>query len=90
LELPLRVIGKYLRTFHLDPSIDGKDRKAIKRGAKNYALVEDELFTRTAKGFRAIPAPQERSKVLRTLHDDIGHWDLKTTLEFIKERFWWP
>ena len=31
-----------------------------------------------------------REEVLKGFHDDIGHWDLKTTRQFITERYWWP
>ncbi|CDF33409.1 unnamed protein product [Chondrus crispus] len=33
---------------------------------------------------------RESLAILKGFHEDIGHWDLKTTRQFVTERYWWP
>ena len=84
LEPQLLEIIKYLQD--LSAQVD----KRIKREAKKYVLWGLHLFRRTANGLRSIPAIYDRIKILRAFHDEIGHWAVNTTKQFILDRFWWP
>ena len=89
MEPSLMDILKYLS----EGSVPGKDAKvarAIKARARNYLVYDQELYRRTSKGIRYIPGIQERSSIMTGLHDEIGHWDFKTTYDVISQRFWWP
>ena len=35
------------------------------------------------------PPKEDRVSILRTFHDDVGHWDLETTKRFVLDRYWW-
>lgn len=47
------------------------------------------MFRRTKSGLRLIAPLEERSETLRIFQDEIGHWVLDTTKQFIRDRFWW-
>ena len=69
---------------------DLKVKKSIRRGAKRYLTWNDFLFRRTPKGLRMVPPQADRPGILETLHDDVGHWDVNSTRDFVISRFWWP
>lgn len=71
-------------------SVENDVRKWVKSNASNFFITKDGLFRRTAQGIRVVPDIPLRSKIMRTYHDEIGHWDVETTKQFIFERFWWP
>lgn len=31
-----------------------------------------------------------RSNLLRSLQDELGHWDIKATQKLVADGFWWP
>ena len=82
-------VARYLLGYQLVET-DANKRKSIRRAAKNFLIWDDGLFRRTPKGPRAIPTRNARPALLRCFHDDIGHWDVATTKQFILDRFWWP
>jgi transposase InsO family protein len=90
LEAELQSIASYLQGFQFDSLPGAAARTLVRRNSKAYAVIGGDLFRRTAKGFRTIPAPSDRSTIMHMFHDQIGHWSVKTTIQFITERFWWP
>ena len=62
----------------------------MKANAKNFLVWELKLFCRIIHGLRVVVRIPDREKVLKGFHEDIGYWDLKTTRQFITERYWWP
>ncbi len=50
-----------------------KFSRAIKVRAKNYVMYEGNLYRRTARGLRFIPAEEEQIVILEGLVDEIGH-----------------
>ena len=63
--------------------------QVLKKKAKNFLLNQDRLFRRTKKELRLVPDMPTRSIIFQGIHDDTGHWDFKSTYEFIASRFWW-
>ena len=41
-------------------------------------------------GIRVVVPISDREKVLKGFHYGIGYWDLRTTRQFVTERYWWP
>ena len=89
MEFDRKVIGNYLNDFKLPPTSQGICQ-ALKKKAKNFLVHQGRLFLRTSKGLRLVPDIPTWSIILQGMHDDIGHWDFKSTYEFIASRFWWP
>ena len=58
----------------------GDHRKSrMKSYAKNFLVCESKHFRSSIHGLRLFVPISDREKVLKSFHDDIGHWDLKST-----------
>ena len=82
-------VARYLLGYPLLET-DSNKRKTIRCAANNFLIWDDGLFRRTPKGPRAIPTRRARPALLRCFHDDIGHWDVATTKQFIGPDFAGP
>lgn len=71
-------------------SFYSKTMRWVRRNIKSFVLWEDHMFRCTAFGLKAIAPIQSRQLLLKTFHNEIGYWDLETTMQFILDRFWWP
>ena len=71
-----------LETKEITPAV----RDWIKRHAKNFYVNDNKLYRKTIHGLRIVLPINERENVLRTFHDQMGHWDVETTKQFILER----
>lgn len=87
LESQLQGVFKYLQDLNTDV-IHMNQRARVKSSSKYFLVWEGRLFRRTTQGLRLVAPISARQKILRTFHDDIGHWDVKTTKQFIHERYW--
>lgn len=80
----------YLETFH------GEIARLWGVGRKNRLYLEDGLvlYRRRVidgKEHNQIVLPSSlRDRVLRALHDDIGHLERHRTLDLVHQRFFWP
>ena len=70
--------------------LDERRTSRMKTNTMRFLVWESKLFRRTIHGIRVIVPSFDREKVLKCFHDDIGHWNLKTTRQFVTERYWWP
>ena len=86
LEKKLTDVCTYLQTSNVDDD-DSQVRKAVKARAKHYLVYEGMLFRRTPAGLRYIPDVLTRTSILIGMHDEISHWDFRTTYKLIAERF---
>ena len=89
LEPDLISIASYLSGLsidHLDPAL----RHKIRRNARKFVIWEGNLFRRTQKDVKFVPHIINRPNILTSYHDEIGHWDSRSTKRFIADRFWWP
>jgi plasmid stabilization system protein ParE len=77
LEPELLNIADFLQTGVTPEGLSRGERRQITRGSRSFAL-------------RAIPPMAMRLTILAFLHDEVGHWDTRTTMDFVTERFWWP
>ena len=89
LEASCRDIMSYLQG-ETPAGLDDHRKSCMKSNAKNFLVWESKLFRRTIHGLRVVVPLCDREKVLKGFCDDIGHWDLKTTRQFVTERYWWP
>ena len=70
--------------------LDERRKSRMKNNVKKFLVWESRLLRRTVHGLRVFVPTSDREKVLKGFHDDIGHWDLNTTRQFVTERYWWP
>lgn len=80
---------KFLK--HLETNTFPKEVMAwVLRIVKTFVIWEYHMFRCTVL-WSENNCPHTIAKVTTAkFHDDIGHWDLDTTKQFIVERLWWP
>lgn len=89
LEASLEKLYSYLNSGIAEASTS-EERRHTKIRANNYLLFDGEMYRRTIHSLRFIPRVEERMRIIKGLHDEIGHWDFRTTDTIMGERFWWP
>ena len=89
LEQSCRDIKSYLQG-KVPVGLDERRKSRMKTNAKTFLVWESRFFRRTVHGLRVIVLTSDREKVLKCFHDDIGHLGLKTTRQFVTERYCWP
>ena len=62
----------------------------MKSNAKNFLAWDSKLFRSSIHGLRVVVPISDGKKIPKGFYDDIGHWNLKTTRQFVTERYWWP
>lgn len=67
-----------------------KERLNARRAAKNFMVWDGQLFRRTKYGTRVVAGKAVRTKIMRILHDSVGHWDFRTTFNFAQDQAYWP
>ena len=76
-ESELKAISSYLNDF-ASPHEPGHWSSLEEKG-KEFLGTSGQ----TKKGLQLVPDIPTRSIILQGVHDDIGHWDFKSTYEFI-------
>lgn len=56
----------------------------------NYKLKGDKLFRVTSEGDRWVVPKGVRWQVVKSNHDDIGHFSVDKTIEKVKSSYWFP
>lgn len=69
--------------------LDTNRHAAAHRNSK-FVVWEDNLFRRKKRGLKSVVIVEDRGKLLRFLHDSMGHCDLQETRKLLSERYWWP
>ncbi len=83
-EVRAHLNGQPLQTF------DKTSRERLRKQISKFTIWNGTLIRITQKGIRAVPDIEFRGTILRTMHDEIGHWSPAATLKFISDRFWRP
>ncbi len=55
------------------PSASPQYTIAVKKQEKNYFEADSQLFRLTQKEARFIPNVEDRSAILKAIHDEVGH-----------------
>lgn len=84
----LQALFSYLQDLNIDPIPKAQQARVI-ASSKYFLVLERRMFRRTPRGLRIIAPISSRREILRTFHDDVVHWDLRTTKQFVLERCWW-
>ena len=87
-EANLRATAHYLDNLSVgDESISMTPE--VKKKAKDFLVHDERLFRRTKYGIRFLPYIEMKERILKGLHDGVGHWDFNSTYSFVRDRFWW-
>ncbi len=89
LEKKLIDVSNFIQGFNMNDVAD-ENKDWVRRNAKLFTIWEGKLYRKTSAGLRVVPPIESRKRILEIFHDDIGHWNLTTTRQFVMERYWWP
>lgn len=82
-------ILRYLQGLDMEER-DTKNRCRLRREAKRFLVWQGEVFLRSSNRLKLAPTFQPRLKIMKGLHDEIGHWDVTATKQLVSDPFWWP
>jgi transposase InsO family protein len=81
----------YLETLEKPPEMDQEDFAKLRRNSARFFSSEGRLMRKHS------PAPQiviskeaYQDKLLRKVHEDLGHRGIEETYQRLVTRFWWP
>ena len=87
----LFMIKSFLATPQRPSELSDKDYEQLIRQAKEYYLTGDKLFRKSREGgAQLVPSPEQRLRLIRYAHDDLGHKGVFATTRNLLLRFWWP
>jgi hypothetical protein len=80
----------HLRELKRPPGCSDQDYQKIKRRAHNYFLEENQLKKRALPFAQTVVSLyKNQEKVMKALHEELGHRGMAETYRRIKIRFWW-
>lgn len=88
LEEGLKLLGKYILFY--DPSqLEIDHRRIVQRMGSNFVVRSGYLLRRTPKGPNLVAQQKDRVSILSYTYASLGHWDVRTTNNFVKDLIWW-
>jgi transposase InsO family protein len=86
-----RQLRHYLETLEQPPDMDKEDFAKLRRNSAKFYSSEGRLMRKHS------PAPQiviskdtYQEKLLRKVHEELGHQGVEETYQRLVTRFWWP
>ena len=87
------IIGRYLESMERPPDLTDEEFRKLRRKALRYLVRDGYLYKRAKKSRipprRVIGQPEMRRKVIRELHDELGHHNRQSTYDQIARRYQW-
>ena len=81
---------EYLGTLTRPEGCADKEYQKIKRRSPNYFIEEGQLKKRSTPFSQIIVTiPQLQQKIMKSLHEELGHRGVAETYRRIKLRYWW-
>ena len=85
-------IATFLCTLKRPENLNRKELRSFKATALRFLVFEKTLFRRQTKNTpqrRVLDAEEDRSRVIQSLHDDLGHKGREATYHKVADRYWW-
>jgi hypothetical protein len=76
---------RLIREGTVDDALDYYECRRIRKRASNYCWKEQKLFFKTL----LVPKPEERTSLVKQMHEDLGHFGEQRTLAEIRRRYFW-
>jgi hypothetical protein len=81
---------RFLRGDGLDPAWPEKEQERVRRRCRAYRFADGVMIrTMTDGEDKVVPAPAQRSNLVKEVHDFTGHWGKKRTVHLLKKTYWW-
>lgn len=88
-----QTLARFLVRFTRPPGLYGKDYRNYRERADRYEVYGDLLYRKASKNIprkRVIARDEDREKVVREMHDELGHRGEESTYRRVADRYWWP
>ena len=70
------------------------DKQRIMSFIGRFHYEDGTLYRKGSRGagghLLAVPKPENRDTILRSVHDELGHKGVQSVLATLRTRFWWP
>jgi hypothetical protein len=87
------ILGQYLETLQRPDGLADAEYRQLHRKARSFFICDGYLFKRGRKrGFpprRVVGTQDQRSEIIRELHDEIGHRGNQATYGHVSRRYQW-
>jgi hypothetical protein len=92
-EEELQKVKTFLETMDRPEELEGKEMEAFLKYARQFFLgAAGEMYRRARTGemHLKVVGREERGRVLRGVHEEMGHRGLFATRRHLLDRYWWP
>ncbi|CAI5994784.1 unnamed protein product [Closterium sp. NIES-64] len=66
----------------------GVSERARARG-QHFRWFQEQLQLRTNEGWKVVPQPQERARIMGNVHAKLGHYGITRTRQLLSTMYWW-
>ena len=85
-------IAEYVTTMKTPKAMDRRDFRKFKREALNYGVHSGKVWRLPARGSPTklvIDTDKDKSRILKSCHDDLGHKGRESTYHRVSARYYW-
>ena len=90
----IRQIKEFLLNLKIPSELSEGMRRKFLSNAANYFIKNGKLWKRTPKEFKppslVVFDPEQKIRIMRLAHDELGHRGVYATAKTVTNRFWWP
>jgi hypothetical protein len=83
-------VMKYLKDGEVKVTWSTKERDRVLPRAKRFVWERSHLLRLWPDGTKkVVPAPEERMKLIKHAHEDLGHFGMRRTYSLLQIHYWW-
>jgi hypothetical protein len=83
-------VMKYLKDGEVKITWFTKERDRVLQRAKQFVWKRTHLLRLWPDGTKKVePAPEERVKLIKHAHEDLGHFGVRRTYSLLQIHYWW-
>jgi hypothetical protein len=83
-------VMKYLKEGEVKATWSTKERDRVLQCAKRFVWEKTHLLRLWPDGTKkVVPTPEERMKLIKHAHEDLGHFGVQRTYSLLQIHYWW-
>jgi hypothetical protein len=84
------LVLEFLQTSKVSGMVSAKERDRVLQQAKRYRLEGTRILRVWEDGrVRIVPHPDQRRRIVRHAHEELGHFGVKRTYNLLLGQYWW-
>jgi hypothetical protein len=84
------LVLEFLRTSMVSNMLNAKERDCVFQRVKRYRLEGTHILRVWEDGkVRIVPHPDQRRRIVRHAHEELGHFGVKRTYNLLLGQYWW-